>query len=149
MQRQTGFTLVEVLVAAFILATALLGYAATQTLSLKNAKSAYYRIQATQLAYDLIDRIRANNKPEALTIYQTKGSTPSDEVIDPNCFTTTGCSAGDMASSDLKQWSTNVDNAIKRGTGVLTFNNDLYTITISWGDSADSVDNSFTTTFRL
>jgi type IV pilus assembly protein PilV len=55
-----GFTLIEVLVAIVVLAFGLLGFALLQTMSVRFTQSANYRTQATNLAYDLIDQMRAN-----------------------------------------------------------------------------------------
>jgi len=56
-----GFTLIEALIAVVILAIGLLGIAGLQATNLKNNQSAYNRSQATLLAYDMADRIRANS----------------------------------------------------------------------------------------
>ena len=60
MNKNTGFTLIEVLIAMIILAVGLLGLAGLQATSLRNNQSAYNRSVATQLAYDIADRMRAN-----------------------------------------------------------------------------------------
>ena len=60
MNKNTGFTLIEVLIAMLVLAVGLLGLAGLQATSLKNNQSAYNRSQATQLAYDIADRMRSN-----------------------------------------------------------------------------------------
>ena len=56
-----GFTLIEVLISMVILAIGLLGLAAMQTISLRDNQDAHYYQQATLLAYEMQDRIRANN----------------------------------------------------------------------------------------
>ncbi|MFL6713216.1 MAG: type IV pilus modification protein PilV, partial [Sulfurifustis sp.] len=55
-----GFTLVEVLVTLVVLSIGLLGLAMLQLESLKHNTDAYFRTQATMLAYEIIDRMRAN-----------------------------------------------------------------------------------------
>jgi type IV pilus assembly protein PilV len=60
MKTGAGFTLIEVLVAMVVLTVGLLGLAGLQATSLKNSQNAYYRSVATQLAYDMADRMRAN-----------------------------------------------------------------------------------------
>lgn len=57
---QVGFTLLEVLIAIVILAIGLLGIAGMQANSIRNNQNAYLRGQATMLAYDIIERMRAN-----------------------------------------------------------------------------------------
>ena len=56
----SGFSLLEVLIAMIILSVGLLGIAAMQLVSLKTNHGAYQRSQATILAYDMMDRLRAN-----------------------------------------------------------------------------------------
>lgn len=55
-----GVTLIEVLVAVLVLSLGLLGYAALLAFSLKANQSANFRTQATVLAYEALDMIRAN-----------------------------------------------------------------------------------------
>lgn len=61
-RRPTGFTLIEVLVALAVLSIGLLGLAALQATGFKYNSDAYSRTQASILAYDIIDRMRANPK---------------------------------------------------------------------------------------
>ncbi|RMV75830.1 Pre-pilin leader sequence [Pseudomonas caricapapayae] len=58
--RQTGMTLIEVLVSVLILAIGLLGAAAIQLNALKYTDSSAMTSQASFIAYDMMDRIRAN-----------------------------------------------------------------------------------------
>jgi type IV pilus assembly protein PilV len=55
-----GFSLIEVMVALLVLAIGLLGLAALQTVSLQGGQNAYYRTQATNLAYEVSDFARVN-----------------------------------------------------------------------------------------
>jgi len=55
-----GFTLLEVMISLLILSIGLLGIAALQANSLKTNHGAYQRTQAIFLAYDMMDRLRAN-----------------------------------------------------------------------------------------
>ena len=56
---QRGFTLIEVLVAVLVLSIGLLSLAALQGISLRNNHSAYLRTQANNIAYEVIDQMRA------------------------------------------------------------------------------------------
>lgn len=58
--RQTGFTLIEVLVSVVILGLGLLGLAGLIATSSKNSHSAYLRSEATILTYGMLDIMRAN-----------------------------------------------------------------------------------------
>lgn len=55
-----GISLIEVLVAVLVLSIGLLGLAALQSLSIRAGQSAYYRTQATNLAYEVADFARVN-----------------------------------------------------------------------------------------
>lgn len=59
-RHQFGMTLIEVLVAVLILAIGLLGAAVIQLNALKYTDSSRMTSQASFIAYDMLDRIRAN-----------------------------------------------------------------------------------------
>lgn len=138
-----GFTLIEVLIAMVVLAFGLLGLAAMQTSGLKNNLSAYQRSQATQLAYDMADRMRVNvaDANEASGKYATAAITTSHTQANSaktTCKTTTGCSVADMAENDIYEWNATVSRVLPSGVGTITFAASTYTITISWDDDRDS-----------
>ncbi len=60
LSRNSGFTLVEVLVALIILSVGLLSMATLMMASLQTSQSAYMRSQASLLTYDIVERMRAN-----------------------------------------------------------------------------------------
>jgi len=60
-RKQAGFTLIEVMIAMLILLVGLLGVAGMQIVSFQNNQGAYLRSQATFIAADFLDRIRANS----------------------------------------------------------------------------------------
>lgn len=57
---QSGISLIEVLVAIFVLAIGMLGMAALQMASLRSNQSSYERSAAVMAAYTMIDRLRAD-----------------------------------------------------------------------------------------
>lgn len=57
---QRGVTLIEVLVTVVILSVGLLGVAAMQAFSLQSGQAAFQRTQATTIAYEISDQLRAN-----------------------------------------------------------------------------------------
>jgi type IV pilus assembly protein PilV len=75
--RAKGFTLIEALVALVILSIGLLGVAGMQIAGLRNNLSAASRTQASYLADDIIDRMRANNTAARGGLYEvpTMGAT--------------------------------------------------------------------------
>jgi type IV pilus assembly protein PilV len=60
MRTQRGVSLIEVLVTILVMSVGLLGLAALQGLSLQAGQAAYYRTQATNLAYEVADFARLN-----------------------------------------------------------------------------------------
>lgn len=65
-QRQSGFTLIEILIAVFVLAVGLLGVAALQMTSLVNGQEGALRTQALAIANDLAARSRLNGPTAAI-----------------------------------------------------------------------------------
>ena len=148
MNKNTGFTLIEVLIAMLVLAVGLLGLAGLQATSLGNSQSAYNRNQATQLAYDLADRMRSN-KLEVAT-YTT--ILPGAATAKANCLTTTGCLPSNMAENDLFEWNKAVRDTLPNGVGTIAVAAGVFTITITWDDDRDGDDSNnpnFQTSFRL
>jgi type IV pilus assembly protein PilV len=141
-----GFTLIEVLIAMLVLAVGLLGLASLQAYSLRNTQSAYNRSLATELAYDLADRMRANNKPLGLAVYGSMQ--PTAALAQANCVTVSNfCPPDVMAENDLYQWNLAVTTALPSSSGVIAVAASVYTITVSWNDGATVL--SFVTSFRL
>lgn len=67
--RQRGVGLLEVMISVLILAVGMLGIAAMQSITLKNAGASAYRTQATLQVYSMMDIIRANRNN--LSAYNT------------------------------------------------------------------------------
>ncbi|MGH8476912.1 MAG: type IV pilus modification protein PilV [Methylococcales bacterium] len=101
MQNEQGFTLVEVLVSVFVLAIGLLGLSGLQIAGLRNNHSAYLRTQASVLAYDMTDRMRANNVALQASSYNNQSNTNPYTA----CLTVSGCTPAQMAAHDLYEWS--------------------------------------------
>ncbi|MFD2231551.1 type IV pilus modification protein PilV [Alkalimarinus sediminis] len=165
--KQKGFTLIEILIAALILAVGLLGIAGLQMGGLKNNVSAMYRTQAVQFANDIIDRIRANP-----TAAYAATLTAAPSVVTNCASSSANCSAANMASYDVTQWkcmlgnfstnsacttlaaadsSTNLTLGLPSGDGSIVLNGSIYTITITWADDKrlDSNNNPILTSFVM
>lgn len=142
-QRQSGYTLLEVLVAAVLLTTGLIGLASMQVNGTRLNNSAYLRSQATILAYDIVDRMRANipaaragNYDLALT-----DATPTTVATVPNV--------------DLGQWRTAVaynlpagNSSVTRVAGASADDPSQFTVVVQWNDGrapADVVNFTITT----
>lgn len=111
---ERGYTLIEVLVALFIMSLGLLGMAGLQVTSLKQNQSAYMRSQATILAYDIIDRMRANvSAVENGNYFVSSGS------LTAGCETTSGCTDAQMASHDIARWQARLAEELPSGSGLI------------------------------
>lgn len=141
-----GMSLLEVLVAIVILSLGLMGLAGLQAASLRNNQTAYYRSIATQQAYDMADRMRAN-----LAGVRAGNYSDLDNTIpaDPACFAT-GCSVADMAITDHRQWNTNNAVLLPGGQGTVlcidgpaaagctaSTGNWAFNITVSWSEKTE------------
>ena len=127
MQRSAGFSLVEVLVSIVILSVGLLGTAGLMSASLRNTNTAYYRSQATVLADDLIDRMRAN------TVAARNGNYDID--LGP-AYAAPG---GSMARFDSEEWVESLATILPGGVGIVdVLPSGVATITIRWGDGDDA-----------
>jgi type IV pilus assembly protein PilV len=81
-KRQTGFGLIEVLVALLIVSIGLLGIAALQITSLKNVGSSMERSQAVFLTYSYMDVLRANREDAVLAKLDVPVMTCDPEFLD-------------------------------------------------------------------
>lgn len=139
-RHNNGFSLVEVLVAMVVLAIGLLGLAGLQTASLKANSSAYQRSQASIMANEILDRIRANRVGLAAGFYDDPyASTPAD----PGCVST-GCSVANMAAYDVWYWETSLGNILPSGQGDITGSGagSVFTITVMWDDNRTGVSGT-------
>jgi type IV pilus assembly protein PilV len=108
--RQQGFSLVEVMVSVLVLSGGLLGLAFLQAQGMKFNAEAYQRTQATVLAYEIIDRLRANPVAAHTNRYSvpdadaaTAASTATPQACDtPNGNVT--CTSNQLATFDLVRW---------------------------------------------
>lgn len=123
-----GVTLVEILVALLVLSIGLLGLAGLQTTSLKFNTSAYYRTQATALAYDLADRMRANRQAALANAYNVGFQDPP-----PSCGAVAG--GATVAQQDLAAWRNALACRIPQSTGSVTRNGDEFVFTVRWDDT--------------
>ena len=100
----SGFTLVEVLVTVVILAIGLLGLAGLHASSLRSSSNAYLLTQATLLANDMGDRLRANRPGVAAGNYNALSVTASTNST-PTCLESGGCgSSAAVAAADAAEW---------------------------------------------
>jgi type IV pilus assembly protein PilV len=146
-----GFTLVEVLVSLVILSVGMLGMAKLVLVSAHSNDSAYLRSQATALAYEILDKMRANPTGALAGNYATAlGAMPAAPT---SCIGTgTVCTPLQIALWDVYSWkqhlTTGTDTAgtrtgampsgtasiVTSGTSPVTA-----TVVVQWDDAAAQV----------
>lgn len=123
--RQRGAGLIEVMVAILVLAIGLLGIAGMQLVSLQNNHSAALRSQAVVLAYDALDRMRANRDAAFIGSYAT------DFTDLPPAGTT-------IEALDLQEWK-GMLATLPSGAGAISSaaagGRTVFTVTVQWDDS--------------
>jgi len=105
--RAGGFTLIEVLIAMLVLMVGILGVAGIQLVSFQNNQNAYLRTQATYIAADFLDRIRANPEGhEDFTVYDNVDTASANLPADPGCIqSAAGCTPAELAAQDVREWA--------------------------------------------
>jgi type IV pilus assembly protein PilV len=143
--RAAGFTLIEVLVSLVILSIGLLGIGKLMLFSARANDSAYLRSQATALAYEILDDMRANRAEAIAGAYTTAAG---NAATNPG-FSCAGvvCSPSNLALFDLYQWKLRLNassgllpvGALPNGQGAVTTNlvapQTTVVISVNWDDT--------------
>jgi len=160
MNYQRGTSLIEVLVATVVISVGLIGLAGLQTLSMKSNHSAYLRTQATLLAYDMLDRMRANLVSAQGGQYTTAFSTAPTGTV--NCESSS-CSSASLATYDVNQWKCSLGNwdaintcsttlslsgILPGGDGSVVQAGSVHTVSVRWNDR-DGTQTTFQVSTEL
>ncbi|UAW97908.1 type IV pilus modification protein PilV [Halopseudomonas nanhaiensis] len=120
---QLGVSLLEVLIAVLVLAIGVLGAAQLQLSALRYNASAAHTTQASFIAYDMLDRMRAN----------------ADDLAAYAGFSVVGCSAAqpgaDILAQDRHDFATAVGCQLPGGRGSIAVDGNRATVTVSWSES--------------
>ena len=106
LSRTDGFSLLESLIALVVFSIGFLALTLLMHTSLQNTNSAFYRSVATEQAYDMADRIRANmdavapNDRDNIVNYGCVAA----GAANPACIVA-GCSPAQVATYDCWQWN--------------------------------------------
>ncbi|MEX0733431.1 MAG: type IV pilus modification protein PilV [Steroidobacteraceae bacterium] len=119
-ERQRGATLIEALVALLILSIGLLGVAGLQLQALRSNHGAHLRSQATMLAHDIADRMRANRTAALAGGYNVAvGAVPGGNTL---------------ADLDVVAWKQSLADILPSGDGAVVLAGAVATITVQWTD---------------
>jgi len=142
-----GFTMLEVLIAMVVFSIGLLGVAALQMIGLKNNQSTFFRSQASVLAYDVIDRMRANRKEVAN--YATS-SAYWNYGDDCNTAKFSGTPT-ELYKQDLNDWLRTLCKRLPSGEGKITLDSSKSQIEVfvRWNDQRGTGKSTSDTNMEL
>jgi type IV pilus assembly protein PilV len=141
LNRENGFSLLEVLIALLVLSVGLLGIAGLQTVSLRFNHQSYERTQATVLISEMFEKITANpvaaraGSFDAVTFANSSGSFTAYGSCPTSCTPT------ELATFDLFRWKSSLEDPrrLAQGQGSITRIADpdgatahVYEITVNW-----------------
>ena len=138
--RTDGFSLLESLIALVVFSVGFLALTLLMQTSLQNTNSAFYRSVATEQAYDMADRIRANRGAAGANVVNYRNAEAS---ADPGCILV-DCNATQLAQYDGWQWNQTNGDVLPSGGGSIVFNaaTGAVTVTVSWDDNRTGNDCS-------
>lgn len=114
-RRLRGIALLEAMIAILLLSFGALGYAALQMKGLSASSSAMWRSKASNLAYEMADRMRANRAGVLAGAYNALGA---PQVV-TDCGAAADCTPVRMALLDHGQWNATLANELPGGSGVV------------------------------
>ncbi len=107
-RHQSGFTLVEILIAIVIFSIGLLGIAGLQVAGMRFTHGSQLRSIAVAQAETMADLMRANEFGVQAGFYNVKTAMPTN--ANPDCAAAV-CTAQERATYDLKAWNTTTQGA--------------------------------------
>lgn len=137
MSRQSGFTLLEVLVALVVVTIGLLGVVSLYAAGIASTQQSTFATRATVFAQDIADRMRANPDGVAAGVFDAIDH-PSDGGEAPANCRTQSCAADELAYFDAYRWDERLSESLPSGSGGLACNDapcqpdSDYTVTIRW-----------------
>lgn len=115
MRKQSGFSLIEVLVALTILVIGLLGLAGLQFASLRWTADAAQTAAVARLGQEMAEKLRA--RPGTLDAYvQAARGAPAAERA---CYAASGCPTSAGVATDLAEWLDAVAQSLPAGRATL------------------------------
>ena len=141
--RTDGFSLLESLIALVVFSIGFLALTLLMHTSLQNTNSAFYRSVATEQAYDMADRIRANRGAAGATVVSYLGV---EDDANPGCIVL-NCTATQLAQYDGWDWNQTNARELPSGGGSIVPNaanpaTGPVRVTVSWDDNRTGEDCS-------
>ena len=118
--KQSGSSLIEVLITVLVLSIGLLGMATLQFDAVKLNHDSLLRSQAVNLAYDMSERIRSNRSAARDGDYDAQPAVVGADAT---------------AAADIIAWQANLAAALPTGTGTIARNSEEFTVQVCWDES--------------
>ncbi|MGQ0618551.1 MAG: type IV pilus modification protein PilV [Panacagrimonas sp.] len=143
-QRLRGFTLLEVLIAIVVISIGMLGVAGLQLAAVRSNTQSYERSQATALAYEMADKLRANRIAASEGAFNLE---PFEEKTARTCIGEV-CDKDDIAAFELERWVQRINLVLPEAatasitqvcvTDIPCLERATYTIRVMWNESRES-----------
>jgi type IV pilus assembly protein PilV len=139
-----GFSLVEVLVAMFVVAMGILALAGLLQASTRYSKMSELRSTATLLANGIADRMRANPAGAGLGAggydLTEKAFPTASTVTHAACTSAAPCGPADLARADMADWTARLRATLPKGSAWVQFHAgkppapDFADVWVGWAD---------------
>ena len=136
---QKGVSLIEVMVALFVLSIGLLGHSKIQALGVRASTDANLRTQATYLLNEMVERLRTNRPAADSNYYSTIDYAAIDCTAAPARICSEGvagsaleCNASEIADEDAFHWYCDVQDALPNGNVTVSVAAAVYSAQVSW-----------------
>lgn len=132
---QTGATMIEVMVALFLLAVGLLGTLALQNSSQRSNQSAMFSSVAIVLARDMANRIGANNNQFTTADDALYADIDTANVSGAATTCNADCNQATIKTMDEGQWAEEIKTRLPAGRGTVAIDaNGVHEVTVMWDD---------------
>jgi type IV pilus assembly protein PilV len=136
---QSGFSLLEVMISVLVLAIGLLGLTALQAQGLRGGSGAHMRAQATLLAYDMMERLRADFDNARMGSYNL-AMAEEPPLAGEGVFT----------DDEIRRWMEQLADLLPAADGAVNCDNvGICTVTIQWDESRAAGEEGAIQTFRF
>lgn len=131
---QSGFGLIEALIAVLVLAIGLLGLATLQAQGLRNNNSAYFRTQASIQVSSILDSMRVDLVAARAGSYNIgmRDNSADEECEDQQQVNLD--SGGSIAQQRLYDWKEMLREALPYGDGAISCNESGCSVAVRWDD---------------
>jgi len=126
--RQSGFTLIEVLISVLVLALGVIGAAGMQLTALRTTQQSAFQTIALDLASEMAEKMRANTGQMKqlddlntfMNVNYKSGTDGNPSAPDKMCFEeAVNCNAKELAEFDVYEWETRIKAALPSGRVVI------------------------------